>query len=149
MQKKNESNSDQLVIGKLRWEISVDDFSKEPARPGMIPYQLTFILCNDYDFPLRVKVQITSPSKGFMFRKRIYKKVGRSRITKIDNVLTQIIKQEIPSLQMKQIGFVAHFYPTLFPASSTLKLNYQISARNKEHQFSIKSNIYELDVSIK
>lgn len=147
MQNENNSSSNQLEIGKLRWKISVDDFSKEPVSPGTLHYQLIFILKNDYEFPLRVRVQVISPSKGFIFRKRIYKKIGRSRITKIDNVLTQIIKQDIPSVQRKQYSFHAYFYPSISQLSLPLKLKYQISARNKERQFLIKSDILELDIS--
>lgn len=149
MQKGNKPIPGRQKIGKLRWEISVDDSSEKPSRPGKIPYQLTFIFWNGYDFPLRVKVHVTSPSKGFVFRKRIFKKFGGSRITKVDHVSIQVIKHEIPSSQEKEFIFSALFYPRLFPLSSSLKLKYQISARNKKHQYSIQSDVCEINIPAK
>ncbi|MFX0169779.1 MAG: hypothetical protein ACFE89_10540 [Candidatus Hodarchaeota archaeon] len=149
MPKRNNPTLEESRTTNLRWKITLEKNLKASPRPGTIPYQLIFAILNGFDFPIRVKVIITSHSNRFLFRKRIYKMIGRNRITKMDNVLTQNLKHEIPSGQTKQYKFSALFLPSrAIPSPYSLNLEYQIVAQNGKKRISSQTDSLKLQIPL-
>lgn len=136
-------------LGKCRWEILGAKSLPRLPRSRTIPYLIKFIVWNDYDHLFRVKVQLESPSKVFVFRQITRKMKGKSRIKWTKDSLVKIIEHEIPSRQSKSFDFSAlyrpHFARRLSPF---LVLQYRIFGVGDAGKISLRSDPYRIEIPV-
>jgi hypothetical protein len=139
----------QSELDNLRWEITGQQAFKKLPRSRSISYRFQFEIWNHYDYPLKVKVQVVSPSEVLVFRKTTSKTAGSVKLKSVRNRLVHTIEKSIPRQKNMQYAFSAYFRPHYArPLQPSLVLQYRIFARNEEKNFTLNSDPNQFKIPV-
>ncbi len=149
MRKETNLKLGQSELGKLKWEITAIKSLVKLPRSRTIPYRFQFQITNDYEYQLQVKVQVRAPSQVLIFRRKTFKKIGRTRLSSIADQTFDIIEHAIPGHKSAKFDFSAYFRPHLAtPLKPFLVLHYRIYAQNEERKFVLNSDPYRIRIPV-
>lgn len=117
----------------ISYTISVPKLLRKWSRRRAIKSQIRFMVKNNSDAFIRVKIEVRSRSRVLIFRSITKRKVGRDRIKQTTETLHEVVEKGLEPQSETTFLFPFHYRPQFTSLRSTaLNLGYLIIGFNNE-----------------